>query len=310
MSSDAIIAGLKQGNAIELGVLKDMKEGFVALADGMINECLNRSDGLDELTDKLQLEPTATTATTLTADQKLHLTKAINDAISACEQAIITNNRKEEMQVEQAKTRFAAEAQTRNVLVNHLNEQIRIHNKRNLLMVFMPEKHDIHDSLTELRAEEKQHLDKLRHSYKNAVKDAAARNSSQLKEIAGIYEHERNEFRKQIASLERIAIIAKLDLKATSRDEASDHVSIQEPQAAHISIASSPVGRGSRGSFSSRGSVHSLSGRGMLGARGGRGSFQSRPTDPFPSIPDSQTLTVDYLRPLSRGNPSPWNYQG
>jgi len=55
MSSDAIIEGLKQGNAIELGVLKDMKEGFIALADGMIDECLSRSDGLTELTETLSL---------------------------------------------------------------------------------------------------------------------------------------------------------------------------------------------------------------------------------------------------------------
>jgi hypothetical protein len=55
MSSNAIIEGLKQGNAIELGVLKDMKEGFVKVVDGMINECLNRSDGLSELMEKLQI---------------------------------------------------------------------------------------------------------------------------------------------------------------------------------------------------------------------------------------------------------------
>lgn len=73
MSSDAIIAGLKQGNAIELGVLKDMKEGFVALADGMINECLNRSDGLDELTDKLQLVHTGISVCSTVLGLTLHL---------------------------------------------------------------------------------------------------------------------------------------------------------------------------------------------------------------------------------------------
>ena len=55
MSSDTIIEGLKQGNAIELGVLKDMKEGLNTVVDGMINECLDRSDGLAELAEKLQL---------------------------------------------------------------------------------------------------------------------------------------------------------------------------------------------------------------------------------------------------------------
>ena len=65
----------------------------------------------------------------------------------------------------------------------------------------------------------------------------------------------------------------------SSWDEASDHVSFQEPQATHMSLASSPVGRG---------------------GRGGRGSFQSRPTDPLLSIPDSQGVTVDDLRRLGR----------
>ena len=55
MSSDAIIEGLKQGNAIELGVLQNMKEGLNTVVDGMINECLSRSDGLSELTEKLKL---------------------------------------------------------------------------------------------------------------------------------------------------------------------------------------------------------------------------------------------------------------
>ena len=55
MSSDAIIEGLKQGNGVELGVLQNLKEGLNTVVDGMINECLSRSDGLTELTEKLSL---------------------------------------------------------------------------------------------------------------------------------------------------------------------------------------------------------------------------------------------------------------
>jgi hypothetical protein len=55
MSPNAIIEGLKQGNAIELGVLRDVKEGMNAVVDGMINECLNRSDGLSDLMEKVRL---------------------------------------------------------------------------------------------------------------------------------------------------------------------------------------------------------------------------------------------------------------
>jgi len=167
----------------------------------------------------------------------------------------------------------------------------------------MPEKSDIHVSLTKFRTEEDNLLCKLRQSYRDAKAEGVARKASRYKEIRDTYEKERNEFKKQIANLERIAIIAKIDLKATSRDEASDHVSFQEPQAAHKSLAPSPVGRGGRGGF--RGGVRGLNGRGMLGPRGSRGSFQSRPIDPLPSIPDGQRLTVDYLRSLSLGNSTP-----
>ena len=55
MSSDAIIKGLKQGNGVELGVLQNLKEGLNTVVDGMINDCLNRSDGLSELTETLKL---------------------------------------------------------------------------------------------------------------------------------------------------------------------------------------------------------------------------------------------------------------
>lgn len=54
MSSDTIIAGLKQGNAIELELVKKLKEGLGFIANGMQNECFNRSDALSELRDKLQ----------------------------------------------------------------------------------------------------------------------------------------------------------------------------------------------------------------------------------------------------------------
>jgi hypothetical protein len=37
MSSNAIVQGLKQGNAIELAVLRGIEEGMVVVVDGMIN---------------------------------------------------------------------------------------------------------------------------------------------------------------------------------------------------------------------------------------------------------------------------------
>ena len=55
MSSDAIIAGLKQGNAIEMASLEEVKEGMSSVIDGLLKECYNRSDALSDLMEKVQL---------------------------------------------------------------------------------------------------------------------------------------------------------------------------------------------------------------------------------------------------------------
>jgi len=55
MSSDAIIEGLKQGNAMEMATIEEVKAGMTSVLDGMLRECFKRSDGLTELTEKLQL---------------------------------------------------------------------------------------------------------------------------------------------------------------------------------------------------------------------------------------------------------------
>ncbi|KAH6858934.1 hypothetical protein BKA58DRAFT_444115 [Alternaria rosae] len=246
MSSDAIIKGLKQGNAIEMATIEEVKGGMTSVLDGMLRECYNRSDALSDLMEKVQLEDMSTTAANFTAEQRVHLTKVIKDAISSCERAMITNDRKEKRGVGQAKAAFQAEIKTRNIICNHLNDQIHICIERNKTMDATPEKSDIHVSLTKFRTEEDNLLRKLRQSYRDA----------------DTYEKEKNEFKEQIANLKLIARIARIDLKATSRDEASDRVSFQEPQVAHMSLAPSPAGRGCRGSFSFRGGVRGLGGVG------------------------------------------------
>ena len=55
MSSDAIIAGLKQGNAIEMASLEEVKEGMSSVIDGLLKECYNRSDALSDLMEKVSL---------------------------------------------------------------------------------------------------------------------------------------------------------------------------------------------------------------------------------------------------------------
>lgn len=54
MSLDTILEGLKQGNALELRFIKQLKDGLSFVAEGMQNECYNRSDALSEISDKLK----------------------------------------------------------------------------------------------------------------------------------------------------------------------------------------------------------------------------------------------------------------
>jgi hypothetical protein len=53
MSTDAIIEDLVQGNAIEIETLRKLNDGFETLAIGMIGQCLNRSDALNELKENI-----------------------------------------------------------------------------------------------------------------------------------------------------------------------------------------------------------------------------------------------------------------
>ncbi|KAI4626193.1 uncharacterized protein J4E87_004693 [Alternaria ethzedia] len=275
MSSDAIIAGLKQGNAIEMASLEEVKEGMSSVIDGLLKECYNRSDALSDLMEKVQLESSSAAAKTMTAEQKFRLTKAIRDAIGDCEKAIRVNDDKRASERVQAWTYRQAETDVLDTVRDHALARENIMGHRMKISEDKGEDAD-HAALRKLNEEEHELSRKLLSSYKSARKDLKDRQDLRSKEIENTHKTSQNALEKQIESLKRIATIAKIDLKATSRDEASDDVSFQEAQAAHLSLASSPVGRG------------------------GGGSFQSRPTDPFPSIPDSQTLTVDYLRSLGR----------
>jgi hypothetical protein len=53
MPPDRIIEGLKQGNAVELELVKKLKEGLDLIADGLQRECYNRSDALSELRESI-----------------------------------------------------------------------------------------------------------------------------------------------------------------------------------------------------------------------------------------------------------------
>jgi hypothetical protein len=53
MSSAQIIEGLKQGNALEMELVKKLREGLDAITTGMQKECANRSDALSKLKESL-----------------------------------------------------------------------------------------------------------------------------------------------------------------------------------------------------------------------------------------------------------------
>jgi hypothetical protein len=54
MSSAAAIKDLKEGNTIEEDMVKMMKEGFNAIADGMLLECRKRNATLEDFEEGLK----------------------------------------------------------------------------------------------------------------------------------------------------------------------------------------------------------------------------------------------------------------
>jgi len=225
---------------------------------------------------------------------------------------MVRSDRKEQRDVEIATSAFEAEARTIKVFTNHVKGIIQMWVERNDLMNTITETSNIHDALIKLHEVERTHIHSAQSPGEVILRDYDARKTSRFQEIASTYKKERSAFRKQIARLERIALIAGIDLKATSRNEPTDGVSIPELQAPHLSSVPFPHrvdGCGGRGGASSQ--TRGLSGGGMVVGRGGRGSFQSRPTDSHSLIPDSPRVpTMDDLRKLSRGKLNIRGYQG
>lgn len=53
-STAAIIEGIKQGNTLELQLIKQMRDGLDMIAEGMQRECYNRNDACDELSESMK----------------------------------------------------------------------------------------------------------------------------------------------------------------------------------------------------------------------------------------------------------------
>ncbi|KAG9192804.1 hypothetical protein G6011_11538 [Alternaria panax] len=128
MSSKAVIESLKQGNAVEMGMLQELKDGASSFFDGILNECFNRSDILSELTEKLQLETSAAPVPKISAEQKDTVQKLIRRATFCCEQAMSINSGKQKKEIEEAMTAFEAEGRILQLSLKHaeLHQEIFI----------------------------------------------------------------------------------------------------------------------------------------------------------------------------------------
>jgi hypothetical protein len=54
-SIESLLEGLLQGNALEMEIIKKLKDGLDLIADNMKSECYTRSDALSELREKLAI---------------------------------------------------------------------------------------------------------------------------------------------------------------------------------------------------------------------------------------------------------------
>jgi hypothetical protein len=54
-SIESLLEGLLQGNALEMEIIKKLKDGLDLIADNMQSECYTRSDALSELREKLAI---------------------------------------------------------------------------------------------------------------------------------------------------------------------------------------------------------------------------------------------------------------
>ncbi|KAH4967455.1 hypothetical protein HBI31_040590 [Parastagonospora nodorum] len=90
MSLDTILEGPKQGNSLELEFIKQLKESLSFVAEGMQNECYNRSGALSNAIGKLEKER-AKGHGHITVDQKAMLTSIIKTNILKCKSSLANN---------------------------------------------------------------------------------------------------------------------------------------------------------------------------------------------------------------------------
>ncbi|KAI4619867.1 hypothetical protein J4E83_005724 [Alternaria metachromatica] len=224
MSSDTIIEGLKQGNGVELGVLQNLKEGLNTVVDGMINQCLSRSDGLAELTENLSLGSSSEAATDLTAEDEIKLAKIIEDAMRFCEREIDFNTGTKKVELARTSIGFKAQQGVLDMLLTHIKAHEDALDQRAALQ---DKSQDVVDwsPYDALQLRECAFLDKLLAFHRDAARELRERKKSCYDRIEDQHGWAQGTLQMQMAALLRIAEAAKIDLEVV-RD--LDEQSLQE----------------------------------------------------------------------------------
>ncbi|CAO2648130.1 Nn.00g090520.m01.CDS01 [Neocucurbitaria sp. VM-36] len=111
MSLDSILEGLKQGNALEMEFIKQLKEGLDFITDGMQSECFKRSDALSDAKERLETERGKGHGY-ITAEQKALVASLIKMNILKHEEAIKLGKHRREKAIHDAEREFQAETQS------------------------------------------------------------------------------------------------------------------------------------------------------------------------------------------------------
>ncbi|KAF1942768.1 hypothetical protein EJ02DRAFT_465582 [Clathrospora elynae] len=133
MSLNDTIEGLEESNAIEMKFVKNFKAGLNSIADGMMEECLNRKGVLKELKDKLQPEIPATVAA-INSSEKAGVIGWMELYIRLCEDAIAEIKGEDDLEKERAEKEHSREIHAiETTLQKRAEQRSRVENMRETL---------------------------------------------------------------------------------------------------------------------------------------------------------------------------------
>jgi hypothetical protein len=156
--------------------------------------------------------------TSETAEQKIQLTNVIKGAMEDCKQAMSVNDRKKETEYNRASLAFEAEKRLLDMLKSHDDAQLVMRKQRAKLCKDMFGEPQFDAPLHKLEVEEYGLIDELATFDRGATGDVEDKRSNWYQEITEAYKEQQSVLEKQVESLERIAVIAEIDLKDVGRD--------------------------------------------------------------------------------------------